>query len=81
MKHKLMIAIGIGCIAAARTTEELWFRTSMSVCEIAAWAAVAYIAGIAITYAAAEKFHQKGGRSGAEAYRAPAQKHSARRAA
>lgn len=81
MKHKLMIAIAIGAIAAVRTTEELWFRTSMDVLEIAVWAAVAYIAGIAITYAVAEKFHQKGGRDGAEAYRKTDRKYPARRAA
>lgn len=81
MKHKLMIAIGVGCLAAVRTTEELWFRTSVGICEVAAWAAVAYIAGIAITYAVAEKFHQKGGRNGAEAYRKTARKHPARRGA
>lgn len=72
MKHKLMIAIGVGCIAAVRTTEELWFRTSVDVLEIAAWATMAYIVGIAITYAVAEKLCQKGGRRDAEAHRAAA---------
>lgn len=78
---KLTVAIAIGTITAIRTTEELWFRTSMDVLEIAAWAAVAYVAGIAITYAVVEQFHQRGGGMDAKTHRATAQKHPTRRAA
>lgn len=67
MRYKLLTRIAAGVIAAARTTEELWFRTNMDVCEIAAWAAVAYIAGIVIAYVV-DEFHQKGGRVNAETH-------------
>lgn len=77
---KLLTGITAGIIAAARTTEELWFRTNMDVCEIAAWAAVAYIAGIAITYAV-DEFRQKGEGRYAETHRATAAEHSTRRRA
>lgn len=56
---KLTVAIAIGTITAIRTTEELWFRTSMDVLEIAAWAGMAYIAGTVATYAAIEKYCRK----------------------
>lgn len=58
MKHKLMLAIGTGCFTAVRTTEELWFRTNMDVCEIAFLAAGGYIAGVVIAYAA-DDFYRK----------------------
>ncbi len=80
MRYKLLTGIIAGAIAAVRTAEELWFRTSMDVCEIAAWAAVAYIAGIAITYAV-DEFRQKGDGRYAEAHRTAAAEHTARRRA